>query len=122
DPIVVRGRWAYDGGHDGYNEIHAVRTVQKTLPPPDAAGFVAFHDAWCAELSKVPPSPPPDRDSGATPPPKVPPPPPVAPPPTMTPSQQHTWKAQQRDENRWVYHPAIDGCLPESAPPPPPLH
>jgi len=43
DPIVVRGRWVYDSAHTGYNEIHAVRTVQKTLPSPhDIAGFKVF--------------------------------------------------------------------------------
>ncbi|HVR97473.1 MAG TPA: hypothetical protein VMW27_12720 [Thermoanaerobaculia bacterium] len=115
DPIVVRGRWSYDGGHSGYNEIHAVRTVQKTFPPPQDC------DAWCGELSKVPPSPPPERDpAGApsTPPPPPPvggPPPPIGQPP-MNARQKETWDAQQRDENRWVYHPAIDGCVPAALP------
>jgi len=114
DPIVVRGRWSYDGGHDGYNEIHAVRTVQKTFPPPQD------HDAWCGELSKVPPSPAPERDpaggpSAPPPPPVGPPPPPVGQPP-MNARQKETWDAQQRDENRWVYHPAIDGCVPAALP------
>ena len=116
DLIVVKGRWAYDGGHDGYNEIHAVRTVQKT-PASDAAGFIAFHDQWCAELGKVPPGgapPVPGTSSttgGAS----------------MTPAQQATHDAQARPENRWTYHPAIDGCVPaaDDLPPadrPPDLH
>jgi len=115
DPIVLRGRWVYDSAHSGYNEMHAVRTVQKTFPAPqDPTAFIAFHGAWCGELSKVPPSPPPDRD-------------PQSPPATgggvpMTPSQGATWDAQQRDENRWVYHPAIDGCLPNRPPELDPLH
>jgi hypothetical protein len=115
DPIAVRGRWVYDSAHSGYNEIHAVRTVQKTfLAPPDPVGFIAFHDAWCSELSKVPPSPPPTRD-------------PQAPPPStpgdipMTPDQRATSDAQNRDENRWVYHPAIDGCVPQPSHDPAPL-
>ena len=109
DPIVVRGRWVYDSAHSGYNEMHAVRTVQKTLPGPQD------HDAWCGELSKVPPSPPPTRD-------------PQAPPHAtggdvpMTPDQRATWDAQNRDENRWVYHPAIDGCVPQRSDDPVPLH
>ena len=113
DPIVVRGRWTYDSGHDGYNELHAVRTVQKTCAtaPQDPAGFLAFHDEWCSELAKVPPCPPPTRDpkapqgGGAV---------------TMTPAQQKTKNAQERDENRWVYHPAIDGCVPPPDPNPDP--
>jgi len=66
DPIMVRGRWAYDSAHTGYNEIHPVRTVQKTAPAPaDADPFTAyleFHKAWCLELANVPPDPPPSRD------------------------------------------------------------
>ena len=29
DLVVARGRWTYDGGHEGWNEIHATRIVQK---------------------------------------------------------------------------------------------
>ncbi len=98
ESIVLRGRWAYDGGHDGYNEIHAVRTVQKTFwpGPADEAGFKAFHDQWCAELAKVPP-PDPATHTASSP---------------LTPQQQTTRDAQARPENRWVLHPAIDGCAP----------
>lgn len=114
DPIMVRGRWAYDSAHTGYNEIHPVRTVQKTAPAPaDADPFTAyleFHKAWCLELANVPPDPPPSRN-------------PQAPPATggdqnMTGAQRATKDAQKRDENRWVYHPAIDGCIPRTRPDP----
>ena len=120
DSLVVRGRWVYDSAHSGYNEIHAVRTVQKTQPAPqEAAGtftkFIEFHNMWCGELAKVPPTPPPTRD-------------PQRPPPgtgdeiPMTPAQRATYDAQQQDENRWVYHPAIDGCAPQPASDPLPPH
>lgn len=108
DPIVVRGRWVYDSAHDGYNEMHAVRTVQKTLLPQD-------RDLWCSQLANVPPVPP--GNDPAVPPAGT----PGAPPP-MTPGQQQTYDAQSRDENRWVYHPVIDGCLPVAVDEPPPLH
>jgi hypothetical protein len=109
DPIVVRGRWVYDSAHSGYNEMHAVRTVHKTLPAPqDPVAFLAFHETWCSELGKVPPSPPPTRDPHA---------PPDGP---MTPAQHDTKDGQERDENRWVYHPAIDGCIPPQPPAPDP--
>ena len=103
DPIVLRGRWVYDGGHDGYNEIHAVRTVQKTFDPgpQDDTGFKDFHDRWCRELGKVPPGGAPSAGTAATP-------PSVA----LTPPQQATRDAQGRPENRWTYHPTIDGCDP----------
>jgi hypothetical protein len=38
----------------------------------------------------------------------------------MTPAQQETKNAQERDENRWVYHPAVDGCVPQPEPDPDP--
>jgi len=34
DMVVMRGRWVYDGGHSGYNEMHAVRTLQKIYNVP----------------------------------------------------------------------------------------
>src|SRR5450759_4498087 len=48
---------------------------------------------------------------------------PKAPPATggdqnMTGAQRATKDAQKRDENRWVYHPAIDGCIPRTRPDP----
>ena len=56
-------------------------------------------------FQEYPPSPPAKRDPQA----------PSDDDPPMTPAQRGTHGAQQRDENRWVYHPAIDGCVP---PPP----
>lgn len=107
DSIVVRGRWSYDSAHSGYNEIHAVRTVQKTLlslPDSDPyAVFLDFYNAWCSELAKVPPTPPPSRDPAG--------PPETGGNPPMTGAQQATRDAQQRPENRWVYHPMLDGCV-----------
>ena len=29
DLVVVKGRWVFDAGHKGHNEIHAVETIQK---------------------------------------------------------------------------------------------
>ncbi len=110
DSLVLRGRWVYDSAHSGYNEMHAVRTVQKTGPAPQEFGeFIVFHGRWCSELAKVPPAPPRSRDPDAAPPDPdggLP----------FTKPQQNTYDAQQRDENRWVFHPAIDGCTPQSPP------
>jgi hypothetical protein len=115
EPIVVRGRWAFDSAHSGYNEIHAVRTVHKTfpIPPHDMSALVAFHNEWCSELARVPP---PGRGGPHTPDPTggadVP----------FTHDQRTTYEAQQKDENRWVYHPVIDGCEPAPSTDPDPLH
>jgi len=116
DSLLVRGRWVYDSAHSGYNEIHAVRTVQKTpLAPQDPKEFLAFHDHWCSQMALVPPTPPPPRDPDNTPP------DPDSGLPFTKP-QRDTYDAQQRDENRWVYHPAIDGCVPPPPPDADPLH
>ena len=60
DMVVMRGRWVFDRGHDGYNEMHAVRTLQKvpggTVPlvalastptDQDFLDFQAFRKRWC---------------------------------------------------------------------------
>jgi len=109
DSLLVRGRWVYDSAHSGYNEVHAVRTVQKTpLAPEDPTKFFAFREEWCNQMKVVPPTPPPPRDPDNTPPDpdsNLP----------FTKPQRDTYDAQQRPENQWIYHPAIDGCVP---PPP----
>jgi hypothetical protein len=107
DLIVVQGRWCYDSAHSGYNEIHATRTVRQAVStiPMDQ-----LRNDWCSELSKIPPSPP--SVPGV--------PPPTGGAPIMTPAQTQTRDAQARDENRWVYHPTIDGCIPQGDPNPRP--
>ncbi len=101
EDVIVRGRWTYDGGHQGYNEIHATRIVQKVQNiPADPAQFDDFLKRWCASLSVTPHADPAGArpaDAGAA----------------------ATFDAQQRPENRWVLHPAIDGCVPDIPPPPP---
>ena len=55
DQVIAGGRWVYDGSHDGYNEMHATRIVQKVAyVPKDAASFAAFQRRWCDEQNKVP--------------------------------------------------------------------
>ena len=113
DPLVIRGRWVYDSAHDGYNEIHAVRTVQKTGPAPlYPTEFLAFHEERCHQLARVPWAPPIPLPGS----------PPVTGSPPMTPEQRDTWEGQGRDENRWAYHPVIDGCAPRPRQDPDPLH
>ena len=57
DWVVVRGRWSYDGGHEGWNEVHATRIVQKIDRgdvPTDPTKFRAYLKRWCERLSEVP--------------------------------------------------------------------
>jgi hypothetical protein len=95
--VVVRGRWAYDGGHTGWNEVHATRIVQKIDRgdvPTDQTEFRAYLTRWCERLSEVPHV----EDPGVHP---------------LTPEQQTVADNQQAPENRWVFHPEVDGCEPD---------
>jgi hypothetical protein len=134
DMVVMRGRWVYDGGHSGYNEMHAVWVLQKidNLPTvgvdtikaklahdtdpnknPDLsqnqkneiAIFEDFRERWCKRLAEVPP--------------KVNPGMPIIEPPQLplTSEQEMVLASQQRPENQWNFHPALDGCVPEQLSP-----
>jgi hypothetical protein len=97
DWVVARGRWAYDGGHSGWCEVHATRIVQKIDKndvPTDDPGFRAYQKRWCDQLSEVPHV----VDPGVHP---------------LTPEQQAVADNQRAPENQWVLHPEIDGCEPE---------
>jgi len=100
--VVVTGRWNYDAGHQGWNELHPVKSIQKIADSfetftPTTLGAKAYVDSWCRLVSDVPP---PDRDG------------PGNRPASMTPGQEGTWDNQRQPENRWNDHPAIDGCAP----------
>jgi hypothetical protein len=105
DWVVARGRWTYDGGHTGWAEVHATRTVQKINKydvPTDETGFTDYQKRWCDRLCEVPPG-----NTGQS----------------LTPQQQTVVDNQNKPENGWVLHPDIDGCDPgEPHEPSPPLH
>jgi hypothetical protein len=107
DQVIAGGRWAFDGGHDGYNEFHATRIVQKvSYVPKDPATFADYYKRWCDQQGRVPHTDP----AGNSPPGST---PKGAPPgPPLTPKQQETYDNQQKPENQWVLHPAVDGCQP----------
>jgi hypothetical protein len=99
DKVIVRGRWAYDGGHTGWPEIHATRIVQKVENiPNDLKAFEAFREHWCELLSEVPHVIPADVHPADQPP--------------LTPPQQTVYDNQQKPENQWTFHPEVDGCEP----------
>jgi hypothetical protein len=99
DKVIVRGRWAYDGGHTGWSEIHATRIVQKVENiPNDLKAFEDFRERWCERLSEVPHVAPVSVH-------------PVDQPP-LTPPQQTVYDNQQKPENQWTLHPEVDGCEP----------
>ncbi len=101
DLVVVNGRWNYDAGHSGWNELHPVKTIQK-LPDPavDWSRFDDFHRRVCKMTSEAPPRPetPHTKPTG------------------MTPEQQTVWTAQQQPEHTWELHPSVDGCEPADDP------
>ena len=96
DYVVVTGDWVYDAGHDGWNEFHPCRTVQKIQGAPywaqgnsDAAlrDFNLVLNDWCGAI----------KDAAAP----------------------GTTDAQGRPEHRWQFHPDLDGCVPDDEPEPP---
>lgn len=96
DWVVLRGRWAYDGGHTGWAEVHATRYVQKIDRydvPADATRFRDYQKRWCERLSEIP-----NVDATGVHP--------------LTPEQQAVADNQNRPENQWVLHPEVDGCQP----------
>lgn len=107
DWVVARGRWVYDGGHDGWNEMHATRVVQKVGPqsvPKDPVQFKAYMEHWCDLLAEIPRV----VDPGVHP---------------LTPEQQAVDDNQKRPEHQWTVHPVLDGCTPVHDPDrPPDLH
>jgi hypothetical protein len=102
DMVILRGRWVNDGYH-GYNEMHAVRVLQKVynVPPVDLEAdpdtrkkqigeFTRFPDDWCRLLCEAPLEPP-LHD--------------------VTVGQQTVLDGQRRPENQWRLHPALDSCV-----------
>ena len=89
--------------HQGWNELHGVKSVQKIDESLcKSQDFEDLRDRWCKETMKVPPP----RKSGA----------PDSQPAGMTPDQETVWGEQRKHENRWIYHPEIDGCEPAPEP------
>jgi hypothetical protein len=102
DTVVITGRWVYDAGHQGWNELHAVKSVQKPNDDEtsDWESFDDLHERWCDRVSEVPPDGAPgSRPAG------------------MTPAQEVVFDGQVDPRNRWVYHPAVDGCGEPMEPP-----
>jgi hypothetical protein len=98
DVILTRGDWAYDAGHDGWNEIHPARYIQKltdvipakyqSMSKADAALVAEFKkevlDVWCYYVGQA--------------------------------SDPATHAAQDDPENNWDIHPSIDGCGVDNSP------
>ena len=110
DRVIVRGRWVYDTGHPGWNEIHAVSVVQRVdSVPSNPDEFKAFLHTWCERLAETPISDGSPRQG-----------PGGVYKPQSVPAAETTRIAQQQPENQWQLHPLVDGCLPNEMPPPPP--
>jgi len=102
DTVVITGRWVYDAGHAGWNEIHPVKSVQKLNDSEvcDWQTFDDLHEHWCDRINEVPPEGPPGSR-----------------PASMTRAQEAVWEGQLDPKNRWIYHPAVDGCGEPMEPP-----
>jgi hypothetical protein len=112
DLVVATGRWVYDAGHQGWNELHPGMSIQlishdqadyDSLDIPVAPlDFLAWRGTWCDAIANVPPYAPPGTQ-----------------PTDMTPQQTATYVSQLAPENQWIFHPSVDGCDPGHEPPPP---
>jgi len=87
DHVVIRGEWVYDAGHDGWNEFHPVKSVQKIHGAPywtegstnaEVAAFQPHYNEWCHHTSLA------DRPD--------------------------IQEEQKEPRNRWFFHPVLDGC------------
>jgi hypothetical protein len=87
DYVVIRGDWDYDAGHEGWNEFHPVKSVQKIhgapywpegSTPAEIAAFRPVFEEWCRQ--------------------------------TGQPDRPQTREEQKEPRNRWHYHPVLDGC------------
>ena len=92
DLIAISGRWVYDAGHDGQNELHPVKTIQKL--PEDSVADPADFDNWCRRISEAPTSQTGTHPDG------------------LTTDQQKVEDRQKQPWSRWVFHPVVDGCAP----------
>jgi hypothetical protein len=102
DLVVAQGRWVYDAGHKGWNELHPLKTIQRIDESSyDDANIVDLRQRWCGSLANVPPFTPPGDP----------------PPAGMTSGQAVTWTGQCQPQNQWVLHPDLDGCRGASPPP-----
>jgi hypothetical protein len=97
DIIVVSGRWVYDAGHTGWNELHPVLNVfkidEKEMTRVNINDLV---NKWCSEIKSIPPVKEGTAIGDIN----------------MTPVQQQTYDNQNKPENKWIFHPMLDGCKP----------
>jgi hypothetical protein len=101
DYVVIIGRWVYDAGHSGWNELHPVKSIQKiSREMYKSEGYYKLHDKWCDQYKKIPPISGPGFHTK-----------------DMTAEQQNVYDNQRRPENRWYLHPLLDGCESVSEPP-----
>lgn len=97
DLLIVMGRWVYDAGHNnegkGWNEIHAIKFCER-IGKWDGD----WPADWPANLKDLE-----EQWTQAI----------------GKASSPLTVAQQQQPENQWQVHPLIDGCEPQSPPPPP---
>jgi hypothetical protein len=107
DAVLVTGRWVWDGGHSGYNELHATYTLQNVVLP-DPVGLPSDEvntlvTTWCTLASGAPPTGKAGQPLTSG----------------LTAEQQEIADNQAKPEHGWVFHPTIDGCEPGGEEPPP---
>jgi hypothetical protein len=103
DIVVVTGDWVYDGGHGGWNEIHAVHSCQiildHTRVPKDAKGNLAWPTGTDQELG-VALSTVPEVSQAID----------VFCKAIGNATVTETGGSRTDPANNWIIHPLVDGC------------
>jgi hypothetical protein len=86
--VGVIGTWVYDSVHDGWNEIHPVKSIQAVgtmAPSLDGYPWDPSWAGWCDMMNQA--------------------------------SSGPTRQTQLQHSNGWIIHPVVDGCGTYPAPP-----
>jgi hypothetical protein len=92
DLLAVMGTWVYDTAHEGWNEIHPIKQCQKVG---------TWGGDWPPDINDIIKHWETAIGEATSP---------------------TTGTEQKNPEHHWGVHPDVDGCNPNGATPPPPLH
>jgi hypothetical protein len=89
--VCVVGRWVYDSAHDGWNEIHPLKSVQAIGTMTPGPYYFPWNPSWAQQCGMI------SAAMGLT-----------------------TQRNQQLPANGWIIHPLVDGCAAYPTEPPAP--
>ena len=99
DLLVVQGTWTYNSAHSGWNEIHPIKQCQRI------GSWTGF---WGDQFVTLPAGAPDDVQTYVK----------FSCDAITKANAPFTAAEQEKPQNQWQIHPLIDGCDPQSQPPP----